>query len=48
MSLNNPSIHKPRIAWGGDRYYMNDGKTTEYYINLQKTKVENEKKSSIL
>lgn len=29
----------PRIAWGGDRYVISDGKSTQYYIDLQKEKV---------
>lgn len=33
-----------RIAWGGDNYIFSDGLSTEYYINLQKEKVAQEKK----
>ena len=31
-----------RIAWGGDRYKFSDGKSTEYYIELQRKKREQE------
>ena len=44
MDFGSSTIRKPRIAWGGDHYFMNDGKSTEYYINLQRMKVEKEKK----
>ena len=40
-TLNKP---KARIAWGGDRYNMSDGKPTEYYINLQREKVQREQR----
>ena len=32
-----------RIAWGGDRYVISDGKSTQYYIDLQKEKARKEK-----
>lgn len=37
-------VKKPtaRIAWGGDRYKFSDGKSTEYYIELQRKKKERE------
>lgn len=34
-----PGTSSPRIAWGGDRYVISDGKSTQYYIDLQKEKV---------
>lgn len=35
-----------RIAWGGDNYIISDGLSTDYYINLQKEKVAQEKKGA--
>ena len=32
-----------RIAWGGDRYVISDGKSTQYYIDLQKEKARKAK-----
>ena len=44
MDSNDSSNKKARIAWGGDHYIISDGLSTEYYINLQKEKVAQEKK----
>lgn len=44
MQDNRKDEKKPRIAWGGDRYFLSDGLPTEYFINLQKEKVMREKK----
>ena len=47
MQDNRKDEKKPRIAWGGDRYFLSDGLPTEYFINLQKEKVLREKKGSV-
>ncbi len=39
MQNQNNGNKKPRIAWGGDRYFLSDGLPTEYFINLQREKV---------
>lgn len=38
---------KARVAWGGDRYIISDGKSTDYYIQLQKEKVSRENRRTI-
>lgn len=47
MQNQNNKDKKPRIAWGGDRYFVSDGLPTEYFINLQREKVLREKKRFI-
>ncbi|KAK8832056.1 hypothetical protein WA577_005152 [Blastocystis sp. JDR] len=49
MQNQNNGNKKPRIAWGGDRYFLSDGLPTEYFINLQREKVlqeQNQKKKN--
>ena len=47
--MNQPQLtkSKARVAWGGDRYIINDGKSTDYYIQLQKEKVARENRRTI-